>query len=54
MNSNLLQLKNEFGFFSSWALLDKDGRIKAIIEDSKFETLIKPNIFFGAYIINLR
>ena len=46
MDKYLLQLKNEFGKYGSWALWDKDGGIKKIIEDKHFESSIKPNIIF--------
>jgi hypothetical protein len=46
MNEYLLQLKNEFGKYGSWALWDEDGGIENIIKDKEFISLIKPNIIF--------
>ena len=46
MNEYLLQLKNEFGKYGSWALWDEDGGIENIIKDNEFISLIKPNIIF--------
>jgi hypothetical protein len=46
MNEYLLQLKNEFGKYGSWALWDEDGGIENIIKDKELISLIKPNIIF--------
>lgn len=46
MNEYLLQLKNEFGKYGSWALWDENGGIEKIIKDKGFESLIKPNVIF--------
>jgi len=46
MDKYLLQLKNEFGKYGSWAIWDEDGCIAPLISKNNFEILIKPNIIF--------
>lgn len=46
MNKYLLQLKQEFGKYGSWAIWSENGKIKEVIKNKNFESLIKQNIIF--------